>query len=179
MADRANTVLKLSLAVAVLLAGGGVGFYYGIYLPAQDVRRQTRALAEKQEAQAAADRALAERAQREQAAQREYQGCIDFAEKSYRERWTAACQAQHDVDQAAYADCADDLFSTEQGCAADHPVRPVQDCALPAQTARSYAQARDARKQECLGRLQSAQAVGGSLSVRPATSGVPTEMTDQ
>lgn len=170
-----NAILKLALALAVLLAGAGIGFYFGIYLPAQDVRREARALAEKQVQRAAAAQALSQRAQREQAAQTEYQGCTEFAEQSYKARWTAACQAQHDTDQAAYEDCADNLFSTQAGCLAKHPVRPVQDCALPAATAQSYAQARDARKQQCLAQLQSAQTGRASA----AMSAPPAEPTPQ
>ena len=157
MTQRADTILKFSLAAAALLAGGGLGYYYGIYLPAQDVRRQTQAMAERQAQQAAATQALAEKARREESAQREYQGCIDLAEASYRERWGQACQAQHDADQAAFEDCADDLFSSRRGCLAAHPVRTMRDCALPAETAQSYAQARDDRKAQCLAQLQVAQ----------------------
>lgn len=157
MATNADSVLKLALAAAALLGGGGVGYYYGIYLPAQDVRRQTLALHEKQAAQAQAARALAEKVRREQVAQRNYDGCLAEAEASYRDRWTQACTIQSDADRAAYDDCADDLFSTARGCLAKHPVRPPQDCALPAETARDYAEARDARKAQCQARLEAAQ----------------------
>ncbi|MFC0206281.1 hypothetical protein [Novosphingobium soli] len=157
MLARVDPILKLCLAVGALLAGAGVGYYYGIFLPAQDVRRQTLAMAEKQAKAAEQSRALAERARREQAAQSEYEGCVAFAETSYRQRWTQACTAMHDADQAAFEDCADDLFSSERGCLARRPIRPAQDCALPSETAQALAAARDERKGQCLGQLQAAQ----------------------
>lgn len=154
MLKHADAILKLSLALAALLAGSGVGFYYGIYLPSQDVRRQTEAMAERQ---AAADRqtqALADQAKRVQAEQLAYDDCVNFAELAYKQRWTQSCQRQHDAAQAAYADCADDLFATESGCHAKHPVQPEQDCALPGAVAREIASARETRKAECLAKLE-------------------------
>ncbi len=153
----ADPILKVSLAVAALLAGGGVGYYYGIYLPAQDVRRQTLAMAERQSHEREQSRALADRARREAAAQSEYQGCVDFAEASYKQRWTHTCEGLHDADQAAFEDCADDLFSTQSGCLAKHPIRPASDCALPTQTAQALSDAREQRKAQCVAQLQAAQ----------------------
>jgi hypothetical protein len=157
MLKHADPILKLSLAAAALLAGAGVGYYYGIYLPAQDVRRQTQAMTARQSQDQAQARALAERARREQAAQVEYQDCANFAELSYKQRWTQTCQSLHDADRAAFEDCADDLFSTQSGCLAKHPIRPERDCALPSQTAEALSTARDQRKAQCLGQLQAAQ----------------------
>lgn len=160
MASKADTVLKLSLAAAVLIAGSGVGWYYGVVLPRQAAREEAREGAEREaelSRQKAAQRAEAEAKQRQESAQLEYQDCLNFAELSYKERWTASCRAQHDADVAAFEDCADDLFATEEGCRARRPIRPDRDCALPAQTAQSYSDAREQRKNECMARLQAAQ----------------------
>lgn len=157
MLKNPNAILKLAIALAVLLAGGGAGFYYGIFLPAQEVRRQAQEMAAKQAAKQAESKALAERAQREQAAQHEYEDCVNFAELSYKQRWTQSCQGLHDADQSAYQDCADDLFATQEGCLAKHPIRPERDCALPAQMAQELTDARDKRKAECVTRLQAVQ----------------------
>ncbi|WP_395392553.1 hypothetical protein WBP07_15985 [Novosphingobium sp. BL-8A] len=166
MASRVDTALKLSLAAAALIAGSGIGWYYGVVLPRQAAREEARQAVERdaeQSRQKAAERAEAEAKKRQESAQLEYQDCLNFAELSYKERWTASCHAQHDADVAAFEDCADDLFATEEGCRAKHPIRPERDCALPAQTAQSYSDAREQRKNECLARLQSAQ--GGGMSV--------------
>ena len=162
MSERTDTVLKLSLALAALLAGGGVGFYYGIFLPSQEVRRQAQEMAEKQAAADERKHALAAQAQRVAAARVQYDQCLALAETSYRDRWTQSCRVLHDADQSGLDDCADDLLSSESGCRAEHPVRPAQDCALPAAMARELTQARDARKGECSAQLQAAQATGGS-----------------
>lgn len=154
MLKHADAILKLSLAAGLLLAGGGAGFYYGIYLPAQDVRRQTEAMAEKQERADRQALALAEQARRVEAAQGAYDDCINFAELSYRDRWTRSCQTLSTTDEAAYQDCTDDWFSTETGCRAQHPVRPARDCALPPRMAQQIADAREQRKAECLAELQ-------------------------
>ena len=160
MLKHIDPILKLCLALGALMGGAGVGYYYGIYLPAQDIHQQTLAMAEKQSKAAEQSRALAERARREQEAQAAYGQCTDLAESAYRQRWTQACQAMHDADQAAFDDCADDLFSTRSGCLAKHPIRPAQDCALPSQTAQSLSEARDQRKAQCAGQLQAAQRGG-------------------
>lgn len=164
MASKVDTFLKGSLAAAALLAGAGVGYYYGVFLPGQAARQEARVLAEQearqkqQDAQTKAqEREQAEQSRRQEAAQQEYQDCLNFAELSYKQRWTASCRAQHDADVAALADCANNLFATEDGCRAKVPVRPERDCALPGQTAQSYSDAREQRKAECLARFQSNQ----------------------
>ncbi|QDK34281.1 hypothetical protein [Sphingomonas sp. IC081] len=175
MASKADTVLKLSLAAAVLIAGTGVGWYYGVVLPGQAAREEARVeareAAEREAEQArrkAAQRAEAEARQRQESAQLEYQDCLNFAELSYKERWTASCRAQHDADVAAFEDCADGLFATEEGCRARHPIRPDRDCALPGQTAQSYSDARAQRKNECAARLQAAQGGQGQAAAQQA-----------
>jgi len=160
--DRSGVFLKVSLALAALLAGGGIGFYYGIFLPAQDLRRQAQEMAAKQAEAEERRQALAMQAQRVAAAQAEYDQCVGLAEQSYRDRWSQSCRVLHDSDKSVVADCADDLLSSESGCRAEHPVRPAQDCALPATMARELTQARDARKAECSARLQAAQAASGA-----------------
>jgi hypothetical protein len=157
MPKNPDTILKLSLAAAALIAGAGVGYHYGIYLPAQDLRRQTQWMAAEQARAEAEHKALAERAAREAAAQTEYQDCTAFAETSYKARWTMSCLSLHDADLAAYEDCADNLFATEEGCRAKVPVRPERDCALPAQVADALTRARDERKSQCLARLEAMQ----------------------
>lgn len=158
MLKHADAILKLALAAALLLAGGGAGFYYGIYLPAQDVRRQTEAMAERQALAERQAGVLAEQARRVEAAQVAYDDCINFAESSYRERWTQSCVAMNASDQSAYEDCADDWFTTKSGCRAQHPVRPPRDCALPARMAEQIGAARDQRKAECMAKLQAVTA---------------------
>ena len=157
MSQRADSVLKYALALAALMAGGGVGFYYGIYLPSQDIRRQSEDMARRHvEAKANSD-ALAERARREQAAQTAYEDCTSTADLAYKNHWTAVCRAQNAADVAEYEDCADDLFSTDEGCREKHPIRPERDCALSPQAADRLVEERNTARQQCLGTLRAAQ----------------------
>jgi hypothetical protein len=164
MLKHANAILKIALAMSALVAGGGVGFYYGIFLPAQDIRRQTQEMRDRKatadkEAHALAEQArrVEDQAKRMQAAQTAYDDCVNFAELSYKRRWAQSCQSLHDADIAAFEDCADDLFSTDSGCRAKHPIRPASDCALPSGMARGLSEARDTRKAQCLSKLQAVQ----------------------
>ncbi|MCJ2187552.1 hypothetical protein [Novosphingobium beihaiensis] len=156
MLKHADAILKLSLAAGALLAGSGAGFYYGIYLPSQDVRRQAMAMTARKVTSDRQTKALAERAKRAQAAQIAYDDCVNFADLSYKHRWTRSCQSLHDADVAAYEDCADDWFTTESSCHAKHPVRPTKDCALPGRVAQDIAGDREQRKAQCLATLQAA-----------------------
>lgn len=161
MLERAGAILKLSCAVAVLMAGSGVGYYYGIFLPghirAQDAARQADAQAAEKARRTAEARAAAEAAKREQAARLEYQDCLNFAELQYKNRWATSCRSMHRSDVADFEDCLDDFFSTEESCRRRHPIRPERGCALPAQVAASLTDDRDRAKDQCLGKLQASQ----------------------
>ena len=154
----ANTLLKLCLGAGALLAGAGIGYYYGVFLPGQAIRETVAAGEERQakaaERQAAFARTQAAKAQREQAAQQRYQSCLGNVELTYADRWSAACRTQHARQQAAFEDCADDWFRTREGCAREFPVEPDQGCALPGAIGNRLAAARDAAKGQCLGELQ-------------------------
>ncbi|TAL53804.1 hypothetical protein [Pandoraea sp.] len=76
-----DKMLKLALAIALLLAGGGVFYHYVIFLPA--VERQAAAQAEQEKAKVA---------QEEAARNLQYQTCKTLADQSYLEEWAAACK---------------------------------------------------------------------------------------
>ncbi|MEW9854870.1 hypothetical protein [Novosphingobium sp. M1R2S20] len=158
MAMNVNAVLKLSIAAGALLAGAGVGYYYGIFLPAESIHRTLEAGQERQAA-AADQRAALERARmletrRREAAQQRYEVCLAAAETAYRSRWTSGCRTQHIRQRAAYEDCADDWFRTRDACRRDFPVEPERGCALPALISSRLAAARDSARTQCLGELQ-------------------------
>lgn len=157
MLKHADAILKLSLALAALMAGAGVGFYYGIYLPSQDIRQQGDAMVAKQTEAAEQTKALAEQARREKAAQLAYEDCNSAVELTYKNHWASACRAQHAADVAEYEDCADDFFASEEGCRRRHPIRPERGCALPSQMADRLTDERQQARQQCMGQLQAAQ----------------------
>lgn len=164
MLDRAGDILKLALALAALMAGAGVGYYYGIFLPnhaeVQEGSRQAKADAAEEARRRAEASAGAERARRRQAAQVEYEDCLNFAELNYKNRWAASCRAMSRSDADQFEDCLDNLFSTGESCRRRHPIRPERGCALPSQLASSLSADRDRAKEQCLGRLQATQ-MGG------------------
>jgi hypothetical protein len=158
MASRVDTVLKLSLAAGALLAGSGVGYYYGVFLPAQAIHETldqgTRHQDQTTDRDAERERAQQAEAQAREAAQQRYQACVGTADTTYSARWTAACRTQHAQQQAAYDDCADDLFSTREGCARKYPVEPEHGCALPLSVSNRLVSDRDAARAQCLGEMQ-------------------------
>ncbi|HKT85938.1 MAG TPA: hypothetical protein VJQ77_07635 [Novosphingobium sp.] len=164
MLDRASAILKLALALAVLLAGGGVGYYYGIFLPnharVQEERHQANADAAEKARRTAEAKVASEQARRQQTAQMEYEDCLNFAELSYKNRWAASCRAMNRSDAAEFEDCLDNLFSTEESCRRRYPIRPERGCALPSQIASSLSADRDRARGQCLGRLQASR-MGG------------------
>jgi hypothetical protein len=161
MLERASAILKLAFAVAVLIAGSGIGYYYGIFLPghikAQEAARQADADEAEKARRAAEARIAAEAAKRQQAARVEYQDCLNFAELRYKNRWATSCRAMHRSDVDDFEDCLDDFFSTEESCRRRHPIRPERSCALPSQVAASLTDDRDRAKDQCLGKLQASQ----------------------
>lgn len=167
MAVQPDAVLKLSLAAGVLLAGAGVGYYFGIFLPAQAIHDSldtgTRRQVEGTDRTTDLERARLAEEQRREAAQQRYQVCMGTADTTYRARWSSGCRSQHERQQAAYDDCADDLFSTREGCARKFPVEPEQRCALPVQISGRLVSDRDAARAQCLGELQ-----GGVPAPAPA-----------
>lgn len=158
MAVQPDAVLKLSLAAAVLLAGAGVGYYFGIFLPAEAIHetldKGTRRQTEDTDRSADLERARLADEQKRAAAQQRYEGCLASASLTYQDHWSQACRAQSARQQAAYEDCADDLFSTREGCARKFPVEPERGCALPVQLSGRLVADRDAARAQCLGELQ-------------------------
>lgn len=158
MATRADAVLKLSLAAGALLAGAGIGYYFGVFLPAQAIRETvdstSRRDVEAVDRSEEIERARQAEVQAREAARQRYQACVAAAQTTYSARWTAACRAQHVRQVAAYDDCADDLFSTREGCARKHPVEPEHGCALPLSISNRLVADRDAARSQCLGEMQ-------------------------
>ena len=163
----ADAVLKLSLAAAAIVAGSGVGYYYGIFLPDQAREAQARVSAATAAEAEAQQKAVRDRVRAEQGRQQAYQDCVSMAELDYRNRWNTSCRAQRNRDEAALADCQDDLFRTDAGCAADHPLHATRECELPGDAAATYAQDLDRAKAVC---LQTFQSAGGQLGSGQAGS---------
>mgnify|MGYP000020504610 CR=1 FL=1 len=157
MIKHADAILKLCLAAGALMGGAGVGFYYGIYLPSQDIHQQSQAMAERQENAVHQTDALAQQARREKAAQTAFEDCVSRAQLTYKNHWSAACRAQHAADVAEFEDCADNFFATESGCRRKHPIRPERGCALTTQLADRLVEERREARRECQVDLEEAR----------------------
>jgi hypothetical protein len=175
MALQPDAVLKLSLAAGVLLAGAGVGYYFGIFLPAQAIHETldagTRHQVDSTDRSADLERARLADEQKRAAAQQRYEGCVATANLAYQERWSSGCRAQNQRQQAAYDDCADDLFSTREGCARKYPVEPERGCALPVQISSRLVADRDAARAQCLGELQGGYAAPAPVAMTTDAAG--------
>jgi hypothetical protein len=144
-----DAFLKLCLAFGVLMAGGGIGYYFGVFRPQQELKdeRQSQETAKAQRA-AAARAELAER-QRRAAAQTRLADCRSDAELAYRSRWSQACRSQSASDRAQLEDCLGGFFASEESCARKHPVRPERDCELAPDLAASLGEDRNRRIDQC------------------------------
>lgn len=160
MAVRVDTVLKLSLAAGALMGGAGVGYYFGVFLPAEAIRetvsagtaRQARSQAD--DNSAAIERAQVAEARRREAERQRYEVCLSAASGTYQSRWAAACRTQHARQVAAFEDCADDWFASRSRCARKFPIEPEHGCALPISVSNRLAADRDAARTQCLGEMQ-------------------------
>jgi hypothetical protein len=157
MLDRADSILKLALSVAALCLGAGVGYYYGIFLPAQADASAARLEAAEKEKQAEARR-TAERIEKASADARiRYSECLIAASADYNTRWQSSCRSLNASDTKARRDCVS-RGSTEEYCSTIINVRPASDCSLPTETADSYDAGHKDAKQLCMDELKASQA---------------------
>jgi hypothetical protein len=85
MAFDADKFLKVAVGVGVLMAGSGVGYHFGVYLPQIErmkVERSDRVARERQE--------LADSKERERKAR--YDSCLQEAIDAYETNWSNACK---------------------------------------------------------------------------------------
>ena len=141
----ADTVLKLSVAVAFLIAGVSVGYYFLVYVPAKDARAQAAATA-------AAANATAQQAASQQAATRRaanYNSCLAAADTAYHADWNSNCATRSQQREADFNRCVGGFLS-ESDCRDQNPYIPPTDCQLPTVVADSInGELKDA-KDRCL-----------------------------
>jgi len=141
----ADTVLKLSIAVAFLIAGVSVGYYFLVYVPAKDARAQAAATA-------AAANATAQQAASQQVATRRsanYNTCLAAADTAYHADWNSNCSTRSTQREADFNRCVGGFLS-ESDCRDQNPYIPPTDCQLPTVVADSInGELRDA-KDRCL-----------------------------
>ena len=162
MAGKIDAFLKISVAISVLAASSGVGYYFGYYLPRRDARIEEEQRAEKKRSEtdqrAAQDRAIAVQRESEarQAyaraqAQARYDQCNLMARRNYSANWAGSCKSELERARASYTTCL--RFSTKETCDATWTKELTQsatECSLPADTAQRWENARNQALQLCL-----------------------------
>jgi hypothetical protein len=127
---RSDVILRLAIALAVVMAGASVAYYFAVYLPARDARAHADAVAASaaQAANAAQSSAVAAADQdRRRAA---YQACLANADLTYHATWNGNCADRATKQAAQLTNCLA-LGSTRDVCAATWPALPAADCTLP------------------------------------------------
>lgn len=148
MLDRADAILKLALALAALFLGGGVGYYYGVFLPEQGAKTQEERV-EAAKAELSLKRRLDEqRTANATAAKVTYDVCLASSQQDYASRWESSCGTQNQADLKARRGCVAQGYD-EQYCAS-YIVRPASDCTLPGGTAATYDGALQKAKELCI-----------------------------
>jgi len=143
LAARIGALGKLGIAVVMLVAASGAGYYPAIYAPQRDAQReaarvlaQTQAYAQRRAAQvrlATQERDLAEgKAAERAAAEVRYQACLAGASVSRETSWAAACKAIAERALTNHADCLSQAKLSRGYCDAAYRARDGSpNCALP------------------------------------------------
>jgi hypothetical protein len=145
----ADTVLKLSIALAFLIAGVSVGYYFLVYVPGKDARAQAAATAAAANATATASAQAA--ASQQAAAKRtaNYNSCLSAAEATYHADWNGNCATRSQQREADFNRCAGGFLSDSE-CRETNPYISPVDCQLPSTIADSLnGELKDA-KDRCL-----------------------------
>ena len=146
----ADLVLKISIAVAILIAGLSVGYYFIVYLPGKDARAQAAAQAAATNAAAAnaAQASTAKQVEAKRAAN--YAACLQTAQDNYSMDWDRNCTTQSQDRETAYNNCVNDTLSTASSCREQYPEIPVANCSLATNLANSLNDQLKDAKDRCL-----------------------------
>ncbi|QUP53564.1 hypothetical protein GO998_07190 [Ralstonia syzygii] len=138
--------LKIAAAVALLLAGGSVFYYYALYLPGIEQEKTARTNEEKNAA-----------ARQELARQGQYETCKANARSVYEADWANACESVAQSRSARLRGClADKLvmnnpYTGENYCKSTFgDADPSPDCALPHNTAEDLNKSHKEAEDKCL-----------------------------
>ena len=145
-----DNVLKIAVAVAIFLAGGGVFYHYVIYLPGIESAKQEQLAAEKKAA-----------AEKESGKKAAYEQCLASANANYNVNWANACQSVAEETEEKRKNClADPAIVNNQFMGVAYcrstfsPTDPSPNCTLPggrSGTINGYAAA---AKQKCMAEAQ-------------------------
>jgi hypothetical protein len=81
MFDNADKFLKIAAGLSLFAAGVGIGYHYGIYLPAIEQKRM-----------AVAETVRTNAALKEAKLKSDYTACLIYYENEYQEKWEGVCK---------------------------------------------------------------------------------------
>ena len=136
MLDRADAILKLVLAGAAIVMASAVGYYYGIFMPAQAVAAAQQVAEAKRSEQVLAQKTEAKRASEANNAKQQFNICVASAQSDYNSRWQSSCKSIHDRQLLARNNCYDQGGNAFY--CANYTVTDARECSLPSDTAQSY-----------------------------------------
>ena len=157
-----DKLLKVSIIVAVLLAGFGVFYHYVIYLPQLERKKEERAAQEKREAASRLERERAEAAKREEDRQAAYAACLQTARLNYEGDWANACKTAAELQASRLRTCLSDTlilnnpYMGKKYCYSTYGAsNPSPSCSLPMTVADSLNKAFKDARQSCLAEAKS------------------------
>lgn len=163
MLDRADAIFKLALAAAAIIMATAVGYYYGIFLPAQASAAAQQLADTKRSEQAVAQKAEAKRAADADNAKQQFDICMSAAQFDYDSRWRGSCKTIHDKQLLARNNCYAQGGDTSY--CANYAVSDARACDLPSVTAQSYDLGLQNAKRLCVDKM--AVVTGQTAAVAP------------
>lgn len=151
MLDRADAILKLALAVAAITVAAALGYYYGIFLPAQASAAAQLAADAKKTEREQAEKADSKRQANADNAKQQYDLCLAAAQSDYNSRWESSCKTIHDRQLQARNDCY--AGSGDTSYCSSYVVTPARECTLPSMTADNYDKGLQSDKRLCFDKM--------------------------
>jgi hypothetical protein len=165
-----DTLVKVSLIVAVALAATSVSYYYVIYLPGRDAAIEARRASERAAEIAEADRQqrLAEAERKRRAAEKEtiefvhkagvqarYERCIANSESLYSVRWDGTCERVEEMRRKNYAQCMSNPVMGKPFCENTYgESSPSKNCRLPTGLAKDLGADLEQSRNRCFQEFQ-------------------------
>lgn len=146
MLEKADEVLKLALAVAALLIGASVAYYYAIFLPNQANAQQQRATETERSKREANEKAEARKLDAARSAKSAYDQCLAFSQSNYSDRWAASCKRINKSDLERKSECE----ANGGGYCDAIKITPANDCSLPSAVANDYDNSLEEANKLCL-----------------------------
>lgn len=144
-----TTILALAGAIALLMTGAGVGYYFIGFLPMKFAKEQAARAAEEKKREDAAAAAAAAAANSQKSRQQAYQTCLSDAEQRYSANWDRSCQSNADDQDKLRAECLQRGYGWDY-CISNYPQLPTTDCKLSTVIANNWNSTLEADKARCL-----------------------------